>query len=205
MNKFFAALLSAVLLLSLLVSCKANLVTLTYEDGQLVNKRAELAYTPAPLNYEPAAVGEEYAYYKKSDMTLYEIVGLDPREWLTEEYAGTATTIFYGSGITLPTLREMDPDKFYICISEMRTISLATVEDAEVIAALIDLYENGEQTEYPLAGSIGSYELKFHSERYPNLYYNLTFTVFPEGNFIYDRQSKRSVEIGELLDQWIGN
>ena len=204
MKKFFAAMLSAALLLSLLASCKANLVTLTYEDGQLVNKRAGLAYTPAPLNYEPASVGEEYAYYKKADMTLYEIVGLDPRQWLTEEYAGTATTIFHASDITLPTLRGMEPDKFYICISSTRTVSLATVEDAEVIAALIDLYENGEETEYPLAGATATYELKFHSEAYPNLYYNLNLGVFPEGNFIYDRQSKRSVELGGLLAPWIG-
>ena len=205
MKKIFAVLAAAALLLTALASCRGDLVTLTYEDGQLVNKRAKLAYTPAPLNYEPASVGEEYAYYKKADMTLYEIVGLDPREWLTEEYAGTATTIFYGEGITLPTLRGMDPDRFYLCISASRTISLATVEDAEIIAALLDLYENGEQTEYPLACSVANYELKFHSEEYPNLDYNLTLGVFPEGNFLYDRQSRRSVEIGSLLDAWIGS
>ena len=70
-----AALLAALTL----ASCSARLVNLTYENGQMINKFKHLAYNAAPLNYEPAAVGEEFAYYGKADLVLYEIVGLDPK------------------------------------------------------------------------------------------------------------------------------
>ena len=196
-----AALLAALVL----ASCSAKLVNLTYADGQMINKSKHLAYNAAPLNYEPVAVGEEFAYYGKADLTLYEIVGLDPKEWLTEAYAGVATTVFYDEGITLPSLSEMDPTKVFVCLNEEITYAVATVEDKTVIDSLVDLYENGEYAEWPLVGSLGTYELKFYSEEnFPRLYYNLTYGIFPEGKFLYDRQTKRSVMIGDLLDDYAG-
>ena len=185
----------------LLVSCASGNVRLTYEDGKLVNKSKRLSYTPAPLNYEPASVGEEYAVYGKMETPLYEIVGLDPKDWLTEANTGSTTTVFYGSSVTLPSLREMDPDEVFVCINETITYAMSTVRDKEAIDTMIDLFENGEQTDWPLTDSVRIYELKFHSaENWPYIYYNLTFGEFPEGKFLYDRQTKRCVEIGELLD-----
>ena len=194
-----------VLLTALLLSCSASLVNLTYEDGLMQNKRLRLAYYPAPTNYEPVSVGEPYAYYKKSDMTLYEIKGLDPKEWLTQAYAGSATTIFYAKDISLPTLREMEPSKIIICMSDEITYGLATVTEQELIDSLIATFENGEYEEWPLVDSIQIYELKFYSEeKYPHLYYNLIYGEFPEGKFLYDRNTKRSVQIGEALAGYIG-
>lgn len=200
--KRFRRLLSAALLLTLLfTACASGDVRLTYENGQLINKSKRLAYTPAPLNYEPAAIGEEYAVYGKTETPLYEIIGLDPREWLTEANTGATTTIFYGSGVTLPTLRQIDPDEIFVCVNGAATYAVSTVRDKEAIDAMIDLFENGEAVDWPLTDSIRIYELKFHSgENWNCLYYNLTFGEFPEGKFLYDRQTKRCVEIGELLD-----
>ena len=193
----------ALLLLSalLFVSCASGSVKLTYEDGKLINNAKRLSYSPAPLNYEPAAIGEEYAVYGRTQTPLYEIIGLDPKDWLTEANTGTTTTVFYGSKITLPSLREMDPDEVFVCINGAITYAQATVTDQEAIGAMIDLFENGEQADWPLTDSVRIYELKFHSsENWPYIYYNLTFGEFPEGKFLYDRQTKRCVEIGELLD-----
>ncbi|MBR4186202.1 MAG: hypothetical protein IKQ87_10565 [Clostridia bacterium] len=198
-----AAVLIAALTL-LLSSCSARLVNLTYADGQMINKAKHLAYNAAPLNYEPASVGEEFAYYGKADIVLYEIVGLDPKEWLTEAYSGTATTVFYNEKITLPTLSEMNPSKVFVCINEEITHAISTVEDPDIIGKLVDLFENGEYAEWPLVGSIKTYELKFWSEKeYPYIYFNLTYGEFPEGKFLYDRTTKRSVMIGDLLDGYV--
>lgn len=205
MNHRIRAAGAAVLAAVLLVSCSAKLVNLTYVNGQMINKSKHLAYNAAPLNYEPVAVGEEFAYYGKANLTLYEIVGLDPKEWLTEAYAGTATTVFYDADLTLPTLSEMHPTKVFVCMNEEITFSVATVEDKAVIDRLVDLFENGEYAEWPLVGSLSTYELKFYSEEeYPRIYYNLTYGEFPEGKFLYDRQTKRSVMIGDLLDGYVG-
>ena len=191
---------AALLLILLLVSCSGS-VKLEYENGQLINKSKKLAYTPAPLNYEPVAIGEEYAVYGKTQTPLYEIIGLNPKQWLTEPNTGTTTTIFYGDGVALPSLREMDPDEIFVCVNGNLTFAQSTVRDKEVIDELISVFENGEQIDWPLTGAVRIYELKFHSTvNHDCLYYNLTFGEFPEGKFLYDRQTKRCVEIGDLLD-----
>ena len=188
------------LLVLALASCSGS-VKLEYAEGKLINESKHLAYSPAPLNYEPVAIGEEYAVYGKTKSPLYEIIGLDPKQWLTEANTGTTTTIFYGDGVTLPTLRELDPDEVYVCLNGAITFAQSTVRDKEAIVAMIDLFETGEQIDWPLTRAVRIYELKFHSTRnWDRLYYNLTFGEFPEGKFLYDRQTKRCVEIGDLLD-----
>ena len=204
MNKFAKG-VSLGLALLLLSSC-GTLVNLKYEDGKMINKRLGLSYTPAPTNYEPVSVGEAYGYYEKSDMTLYEIKGLDPKEWLTQAYAGSATTIFYADDITLPALSELNPNKIYVTEGDSVTVSIATVDDPEVIADLIDQFENGEYAEWPLAGAYQTYELKFYSEEnYPHIYYNLTYGEFDEGIFLYDRNTKHSVMIGDALADFVAS
>lgn len=204
MKKIIALLLTAASLLSF-SACSASLVNFKYEDGKLINKGQKLEYYAAPTNYEPVSVGEQFGYYKKTDLILYEIAGLDPKEWLTQEYAGSATTIFYSTDITLPTLSELEPTKVYICTGDTITYALATVENEAVVSKLVDLFENGEYEEWPLINSIETYELKFYSEdKYPHIYYNLTYGEFEEGKFIYDRTTKRSVRIDEVLAEYIG-
>ncbi len=197
--------LCCVLAALVLTGCSANLVNLEYKEGQLINKRLKLAYNAAPTNYEPVSVGNPYGYYKDMNMTLYEIAGLDPKEWLTQEYAGSATTIFYSDDQTLPTLTEMSPNKIHICTGETITYGVASVEDSAVVGQLVDLYMNGEAVEWPMLDSLDTYELKFVSVTHPHLYYNLTYYEYEEGIYIYDRNSKRCVEIGDLLENWIEN
>lgn len=197
--------LCCVLAALVLTGCSANLVNLEYKEGQLINKRLKLAYNAAPTNYEPVSVGNPYGYYKDMDMTLYEIAGLDPKEWLTQEYAGSATTIFYSDDQILPTLTEMSPNKIHICTGETITYGVASVEDSAVVGQLVDLYMNGEAVEWPMLDSLDTYELKFVSVTHPHLYYNLTYYEYEEGIYIYDRNSKRCVEIGDLLENWIEN
>lgn len=204
MNKSSKILIGILASAMLLTSCSGTLVNLKYENGQMINERLKLAYTPAPTTYEPVSIGEAYAYYEKSKMTLYEMDGVDPKDWITQEYAGSATTVFYSDDYTLPSLEELNPNKVYVCSNEEITYSLATIEDAGIISELIDLFTNGEYVEWPLVDAVKTYELKFHSDdNYSFLYYNLTYGEFPEGKFIYDRNTKHSVMIGDLLDEYI--
>ncbi len=184
----------------LLASCTSSVVNLSYEDGKLVNKRLGLSYVPAPTNYQPKAVGEEYAVYKKSGMKLYAISGLDPKEWLTEEYAGSATTVFHAEDITLPSLSEMGVTEIIVCSNKEITVGLTTISDQALIDALIDTFETGEQAYWPVVNAVRTYEMKFSSaEKYPHFYFNLIYGEFESGTFLYDRTTKKCVEIGDLL------
>ena len=79
MKRIIALVLAAVSLF-IFTSCSASLVNFKYENGKLINKGQKLEYYPAPNNYEPVSVGEAFGYYKKTDLVLYEIKGLDPKE-----------------------------------------------------------------------------------------------------------------------------
>ncbi len=205
MKKIISLIIVLTTLLISVSSCSGDLVNMKFEGGKMYNKRYKLEYYPASTNYEPVSIGPAYGYYKNLDMTLYQITGADPHEWLTEEYAGNATTIFYSTDITLPTLEEMNPTKIYICSDEGIVVALAVIEDKALIDETIDIFLNGEYEEYPLINSYASFDVKFYSEDYPQIYYKLTYGEFPEGKFLYDRNTKRSVRIGELFGDYIGS
>ncbi len=195
-------LVSALLLSALLVQgcSKTALLKLTYENDRFVSSSESLCYNYASIAYEPASIGEAYAYCNDPEITLYEITGLNPTDWLTEEYAGTATTIFYNADLHLPALNEMKPNKMFVCLTGDRVFSLATVEDPTVIDEIIRVFYEGEETVWPLINSSLIYNLKFLSEKNaPGIYYNLIYGEFPEGNFLYDQGSGRCVEVGTLI------
>ncbi len=199
--KFAAVLLSGVML----ASCAGSLVNLKYQNKQFVNKRLGLAYNAAPTNYQPVSIGEAYGYFKDSDMTLYQIIGTDPKEWLSQEFAGSATTIFYDEDITLPTLESLEPTEIYLCTDTEATAAIAVVKDQELIDELVDLFVNGTPVDWPVLGSELTLDIKFHSsENFPHLYYNLYYGEFPEGKFLYDRNTKHCVEIGDIFLDYVG-
>lgn len=201
MKKFLKILAGVLASVSVLTSCSGTLVNLTYKDGQFKNDRLDLAYTPAPSNYQPVSVGKAYAYYEEMDMTLYEIIGLDKKDWLTEDLSSGAASIFYSDDVTLPTLEEMNPTEIFVCSNTEVIFALATIEDKEIIDALIDVFVNGEECEWPIIDSIATYDMKFHSEElYPHLYYSLIYGEFSSGKYLYDRNTKRCVNIGTILD-----
>lgn len=180
-----------------------NLVPLQYQDGRFVNRAGTLAYLPANGTYEPTEQGDAYAYYKKGDITLYTIGRNDPALWLTEQYAGGATTVFYAESIALPALDELDAEKIIVCISDVKTVGICEITDKALIDQTVALFTEGEACEWPLVGSVLLYDLKFYSSDWPQIYMNLIYGEFEEGTFLYERATKRCVEIGGLLDSYI--
>ena len=194
-------LLPALLTAALLCSCGGGLVTLQYEDGLFVNKGKDCAYIPADITYEPTEMGEAYAYYKKADLTLYTIGDNDPALWLTEAYAGGATTVFHDESITLPTLAEFGAEKILVCTSERKTVVNYEITDAAMIAETVRLFTEGEACEWPLIDSSLRFEFKFASSAWPQIHYNLIYGEFPEGDFLYERASGRCVRVDGVFDE----
>ncbi len=203
--KSAAIITSAALLASILLTgCSedGSLVKLTYENDRFVSKRARLSYNYAPLSYEPAVVGDPYAYCTDPDIFLCDIPGLDPKKWLTEEYAGTSTTVLYSEDITLPTLGEIEADTVYLCMAGERVFSLAEIRDDTGIQRLTDAFLNGEPTRLPHSEATTVYSLKFSSVKdLPGLYYTILYGEYAEGNFLYAVGDDRCVEVGDLLNE----
>lgn len=190
----------------MICSCSANLVQLKNEDGKLVNKSAGLVYKSLPTSFEPVETFEEYAEYKsgKLSLTLYTIKDMDPQQWLSEKYEGIAS-VFCADDIEIPTLTTFEANKIILCTYDEITIGIEVFEDQEFISQVVDMFENGEETEWPLVDSKGVYQIKFASEKYLGLYYSLSYGIFPEGTFIYERGTKKCVYGEGIFDDVIAH
>lgn len=181
-----------------LISCGESLPSFKSKNGKYtVGKNV---YVPSPLLYEPTSVGEAYAYYKRGDLTLYQIGEFDPALWLTEEYVSGLTTVFHAESITLPTLSQLDAEKIIVCQSESIVWGLFEIKDKELIRTLTGLYENGEQITLPVTYPDTEYELKFYSDDWPQIYMNITCQKYGENLYLYDADTRRGIAVGDLLD-----
>lgn len=202
MRKSILRLAALLLVCLLLAACTGDgLIRLKYEDGKFVNASKKLSYIPAPVSYEPTSVGEAYAYYERGNITMYEISGVSPTLWLTEEYADTATTVFYSDTITLPTLADFGAERIYACVSEERTYVEFTIEDALLIASIVELTENGEAAEEPMGDLLLSYDMKFSSPAWPMIYINLEYEEYEDGAYLYNRNTRKYTALGDLLTE----
>lgn len=202
-NKIWRRISAALCVFGMLLSlaaCNGGLVTLQYEEGKFVNRAAGLSYIAAPVSYEPTVVGEPYAYYKAMDLTLYTVGDSDPTLWLTQENAGELTTVFYSETITLPTLADFQANAIHVCESDYYTFEVVCIDDAARVESVVTLFETGEETTLPEGASLLHYDMKFASPAWPQIYINLNYYEFESGNYLYNRNTKRCVEIGDLLE-----
>ena len=189
------AVLSLILLILVLSGC-GNLIRLSYKDGKYIDKKNNISYIPASVSYEPVSVGAEYAVYDKR--VIYIIPGMDPKQWLTEEYEGIGS-LYYADTITPPKLEEFGANLIYICVEDNIIMKVNEISDQAKVADIVNTFANGEKTELPPDGS-NVYHLKFISSEWPSLYYDILYVEYDsEHNYLYDRGTKHCVDIGRLL------
>ena len=226
MKKRVTLILSLILAMTVFCSCALNL---NEKDGNLVDSKNGITYLSAPICFEPSRTETEvYAKCKSLKLELYPVTGQPTSDWLSELYEGIGG-LWYADTITLPTLETFGADKVYICIEEVITTALGQITEKADIDALIDAFVSGEARDIPTSGK--SYKLKFESEEYPGIYYNLLYiltsheeseldengnpiieiidgekvelTKYVYGHYIYDRSTRRCVDIGEILEKYI--
>ena len=182
--------LTAVLLCAVCLLCGCSkLNTLEFKNEEYLDKKNEVTYLQASLCYEAVRIVDNggVARIKQKgadDLVLYQIDGIDTKQMLAnEEYE-----IFYAKGMTLPKLWEMRISEVYICQTKAITMQLASIQQSEHVAALIDAYQNGAA--FPASSispelSDAHYYLKFVSQEYPSLYYSLEYLQFDEEVCVY--------------------
>ena len=187
-----------------LCSCSLRLNSLNYDKNAntFEDKSTGITYTDIPFRYEPVALGEEYAKWNTGEekVIFYEISGADPEVWLAEE----GMTVFLNTAHDLPDLRGFEPSGVIIVVEEVIQVSLAVIEKAEDVEALVEVWENGENVGLPGGEPTLSYSAKFTSEAYPWLYYKLVYVEYADGaRYLYDRESGRCVDAGEVIAAYL--
>ncbi len=180
-------------------------VKFEYVDNQLLNKKTGEKYNALPIGFEPCGVGEEYG--KFGEFILYKMTDIDgneadPELWVTEGYAGGATTVFLNEKMPLPSFTEMNFDVFYICEEDQSIISIATVENSDEIAELVSAFEKDNETIW-LGKADYTYTVKLYSAEYPAVFYSLNYYVTEDGNFLHDRGSDTYVNVGDMLSEYV--
>ena len=181
----------------LMTSC-SKLITLKYTDGRYVDTVNHIKYLNASVSYEPVSVGTEYARFDKT--TLYTLPGTEPTQWLAEKFEGIGS-VFYSEDTILPGPADFEAVKILIYLSGYNNIPVSSISDPEAIEKFCDILENGEPVTAEDMDS--SYSLKIVSDKYPFIYYNLIYIKSTDGGrYVYDRGTKRTVEIGPLIDSF---
>ena len=196
---------SALLLISLLLSLAAcskgeNFVS---DGSAFKDKRTKVTYAYAPFSYEPIEIGEEI-YGESEYSKFYEIVGLDPLEYICEE----SGTVFYDEKITLPTPDKMNFAYLEIC-TEADTLTVnGTVTDSAAIKFIINDHLNAQKLTYSPIEASAVYKLRF-ADTSMGLYYSVELIRYAEDHieggvnygkdFIYDRSMRRFTVAPEVL------
>jgi hypothetical protein len=199
------AVAAAVLIYMLAVAPNLGLVKLKPEGGKYIDKKNGIAYVPADVNYEPFAVGQPYA--EAGSITLHEIPGLDPKQWLTEKYEGVGA-IYHSDEIELPGLDGWQAGAVLVCESDVITVQKAEITDpAEVGAIVAAATQNPLESEpFELVTERDSYKvyhLKFTSSVFEGLYYDIIYLDNGKNAYFYDRSSKLYYDAGELLSGYL--
>lgn len=197
------------------VSCT---MTLKEEDGKLIDTKNGITYLAAPICFEPSRTEDElYAKSSKSKLELYPVSGQSTSNYISELYGGIGG-LWYSDEITLPTLETFGANRVYICVEGTITTALGQITDENDINFLINAITNGETCQVPTSGK--SYKLKFESDDYPGIYYNLLYILnmtaedivkesgesgvyYNYGHYVYDRATQTCVDVGEVLEKYL--
>ncbi|MBQ7669998.1 MAG: hypothetical protein IJS45_04675 [Clostridia bacterium] len=202
MKKYISFVLALVFAALVLSSCGAKDLNFVYADGKISS--GDATYICAPMGFQPCQVGEKCAT-RDGAFELYEIKDRDGNavptdEWMTEEYAGDLTSIYYREGkVNLPEYSEIDFDTVYVCEEDETVVYVTEITDKELISTLIDALHTGA-TSVMLDEPTETYSLKFHSKNYPAIYYSVKYLIYEDGAYLFSRGTKTYANIGTLLD-----
>ncbi|MBQ9116093.1 MAG: hypothetical protein IJY04_03630 [Clostridia bacterium] len=200
--------LTVVILLAVFLSSYLGVVHLRSEDGgiTLTDKFNGITYELAPMCYEPVAyIPEEdngiYAKYGKTE--YYMVRDASPEKYLCTIDMGIYD-LYYASGIKLPTLEEFAPNYTRVAKVEAIAIQVGSI-DKENTENIVRYFLTSETVDSALISGVETtLYLKFMSEEYKFLYYNLVYYETKGGDrYLYDRTTGRCVDLGDEFKEVI--
>ncbi|MBQ7378475.1 MAG: hypothetical protein IJW70_02200 [Clostridia bacterium] len=193
--KWIALVLACVMSVLCLCSCGGAKIAYDQEDGSYTDKRGN-TYLRAPSCYEPVSYDSEKVYGTLTagigTFDLYSIAGTEKGEWLTT----AEKDVLYKDSVALPTLQDFGTNCIYVCREGESIHAFARIDTAAEINALVKAYLEGESIPYPSRQATQSLRLRFASEKYPFLYYRLTYLEYSSDVIVYDTdENGQEIEI----------
>ncbi|MBR2459645.1 MAG: hypothetical protein IKB34_00225 [Clostridia bacterium] len=191
--------LVAIILLSVFLASYLGVVHLRSEDGgsTLTDPRKDITYELAPMCYEPVAYDVHSGVYAKyGDTEYYMVRDADPTKYLCT-IDMNVYDLYYANDISLPSLAEFAPNYTRVCKVEAIAVMIGSIE-AEDTEKLVDYYLSANTVDSSLISGVEeTLYLKFMSEEYNFMYYNLVYYKTKNGErYLYDRTVGRCVDIG---------
>lgn len=184
---------------SLLTSCSKLHKVKADGNGGYIDKKTGVTYYDAPACFEPFSYTEEYAKY--GDSTLCCIADLDPEKWLCNP---DTDAVYYSSDITLPSFEEMTIKEIKLCYRDVYTFQFAVITDADEIAKVKDVYENGEIGAGFATTPDKVIAVMILFEECPNIYYTLAYGCNSDGEAYLSNRSERKIVVANgLFDKYI--
>lgn len=184
---------------SLLTSCGKLHKIKADGNGGYIDKKTGITYYDAPACFEPFSYTEEYAKY--GDSTLCRIADLDPENWLCNP---DTDAVYYSSDITLPSFEEMTIKEIKLCYRDVYTFQFAVITDADEIAKVKDVYQNGEIGAGFATTPDKVIAVMILFEECPNIYYTLAYGCNSDGEAYLSNRSERKIVVANgLFDKYI--
>lgn len=181
------------------ISCGPKLV---FEDGKILDTKTDVYYNFAPNTYEAIAIANAiYAVWEQNDVEVayHAIEGLPTEEYLVDEYG----YVICADGKELPELDGFEPAGALVCTNTDVAVSIGEIKEKATLKALVDLYMNGDSETFKNT-AVDTLSIKFTSEKYPHLYFNLSVMIEEDRSvYLWNRDSGRYVNVGNLLDQYV--
>lgn len=190
------------LILTVIPGCAPKLrqmTVVTASDSKMYYKDEKTGHEFIEMNlsFMPVALKDEYAELKlKSEtITLYEIEGLDPEEWLATKDG----VVLKEKTIEVKKLSELHLTRVDVFVSSGSSVVIEKITDPDVLAGLGLGGQAGETFDLPLETPAETYLLRMVSEEYPNLYYSVKFLVYGQPVAGYSDNTPDPVPTGRYV------
>jgi hypothetical protein len=175
---------------ALLVSASSCGAALKFKNdgdtGNLIDEKNGRYYIYCKGYLQAAAI--KPALYAKCDrVNLYEVEGIDPALWLSEDISGAIPFMFREAGVEEPGFEEFETEKIVIIMTGEINVEIAKITDRETIDGIVSDYLGGKKVPNPEIVT-DHFKFLFESEKYKGIYYVLEYLVDDKNNgYLYNR------------------